>query len=317
MTRPRSGVEVEYRDDRQGGPADRSAAASPLVDRFIDALWLEDGLAANSLAAYRRDLLQFERTLCERALLEVEESDLQQFFAATHAASRASTANRRLAALRRFYRWALRENLIESDPTLRLSAARMPPRFPKSLSEAQVDALLAAPDAATDLGLRDRSMLELLYATGLRVSELVGLRVVEFSLADGLVRTTGKGGKERVVPVGEEARMWVERYVRRARSSLLGGRAADALFVTRRGGPMSRQMFWRLIRRYAMQADIRAPLSPHGLRHAFATHLLNRGADLRVVQLLLGHADISTTQIYTHVARERLEALHARHHPRG
>lgn len=317
MTRRRSGVEVEERGDRQTCAVDRGGAATPLIDRFIEALWLEDGLASNSLAAYRRDLLQYALALGRRTLLEAEEGDLQQYFAATHAASRASTANRRLATLRRFYRWAQREALIESDPTLHLSPARTPPRFPKSLSEAQVDSLLAAPDTTTDLGLRDRSMLELLYATGLRVSELVGLRVVELSLADGLVRTTGKGGKERVVPVGEEARMWVERYVRRARSNLLGGRAADALFVTRRGGPMSRQMFWRLIRRYAVQADIRAPLSPHGLRHAFATHLLNRGADLRVVQLLLGHADISTTQIYTHVARERLQALHARHHPRG
>ena len=292
-------------------------AATPLIDRFIDALWLEDGLAANSLAAYRRDLQQLVARLGDAELLALGEVDLQRFFAATFADSRASTANRRLATLRRFYRWALREGMIARDPTLRLVGAKAPPRFPRTLTEEQVEALLAAPDAKSELGLRDRAMLELLYATGLRVTELVGLRLVEVSLADGLVRVTGKGQKERVVPVGEEARLWLERYCGQSRPGLLKGRSADALFVTRRGGPMTRQMFWKLIRRYALQADIRAPLSPHGLRHAFATHLLNHGADLRVVQMLLGHADISTTQIYTHVARERLQALHARHHPRG
>jgi integrase/recombinase XerD len=219
--------------------------------------------------------------------------------------------------MRRLYRWALREGLVEADPTRRLTTAKAPPRFPRTLTEAQVEALLAAPDPESVLGLRDRAMLELLYATGLRVSELVGVKMSELSSAEGLVRVTGKGQKERVVPIGEEARLWLERYSARARPALLGGRAADALFVTRRGEPMSRQMFWKLVRRYAIQADIRAPLSPHGLRHAFATHLLNHGADLRVVQMLLGHADISTTQIYTHVARERLQALHQRHHPRG
>ena len=292
-------------------------AATPLIDRFIDALWLEDGLAANSLAAYRRDLQQLVARLGDAELLALGEVDLQRFFAATFADSRASTANRRLATLRRFYRWALREGMIDRDPTLRLVGAKAPPRFPRTLTEEQVEALLAAPDAKSELGLRDRAMLELLYATGLRVTELVGLKLVEVSLADGLVRVTGKGQKERIVPVGEEARLWLERYCGQSRPGLLKGRSADALFVTRRGGPMTRQMFWKLIRRYALQADIRAPLSPHGLRHAFATHLLNHGADLRVVQMLLGHADISTTQIYTHVARERLQALHARHHPRG
>jgi len=292
-------------------------AATPLIDRFIDALWLEDGLAANSLAAYRRDLQQLVARLGDAELLALGEVDLQRFFAATFADSRASTANRRLATLRRFYRWALREGMIDRDPTLRLVGAKAPPRFPRTLTEEQVEALLAAPDTKSELGRRDRAMLELLYATGLRVTELVGLRLVEVSLADGLVRVTGKGQKERVVPVGEEARLWLERYCGQSRPGLLKGRSADALFVTRRGGPMTRQMFWKLIRRYALQADIRAPLSPHGLRHAFATHLLNHGADLRVVQMLLGHADISTTQIYTHVARERLQALHARHHPRG
>jgi integrase/recombinase XerD len=293
------------------------SANGMLIDRFVDALWLEDGLAANSLAAYRRDLAQLDAWLGGRDLLAAAEADLQRYFAATFARSRASTANRRLATLRRFYRWALREGAIGSDPTLKLEGAKAPPRFPRTLTEAQVEDLLAAPEPATDLGLRDRAMLELLYATGLRVSELVNLKLVQLSLADGLVRVTGKGEKERIVPVGEEARLWLERYSSQARPALLKGRTADALFVTGRSGSMSRQMFWKLVRRYAARADIRAPLSPHGLRHAFATHLLNHGADLRVVQLLLGHADISTTQIYTHVARERLAALHERHHPRG
>jgi len=298
-------------------PAAARASATPLIDRFVDALWLEDGLASNSLAAYRRDLQQLSAQLAGGDLLAAGEADLQRYFAATYATSRASTANRRLATLRRFYRWALREGMIDRDPTLRLAGAKAPPRFPKSLTEEQVDALLAAPDPGSELGLRDRAMLELLYATGLRVSELVGMKLIEVSLADGLVRVTGKGQKERVVPLGEEARLWLERYLGQARAALLKGRSADPLFVTRQGKAMTRQMFWKLIRRYAQQADIRAPLSPHGLRHAFATHLLNHGADLRVVQMLLGHADISTTQIYTHVARERLQALHERHHPRG
>ncbi len=299
-------------DRRLGG-----ATPIAIIDRFVDALWLEDGLAANSLAAYRRDLQQLATYLDGCCLLSASELDLQQFFSSTFAASRASTANRRLATLRRFYRWALREGVIQKDPTLRLAGAKAPPRFPKALTEAQVEELLAAPATDTDLGLRDRAMLEVLYATGLRVSELVSLTLAELSLTDGLVRVIGKGSKERVVPMGEEARAWVDRYAKRARPALLRGRIAEAMFVTQRGSAMTRQMFWKLIRRYAVVADIRAPLSPHGLRHAFATHLLNHGADLRVVQMLLGHADISTTQIYTHVARERLQALHSRHHPRG
>ena len=302
---------------RKAQPPVARDSATPVIERFVDALWLEDGLAANTLAAYRRDLRQLAAQLDGGDLLAAAEADLQRYFATTFAASRASTANRRLATLRRFYRWALREGMIDGDPTLRLPGAKAPPRFPKALTEEQVEALLTAPDPESDLGLRDRAMLELLYATGLRVTELVCLKLVEVSLADGLVRVTGKGQKERVVPVGEEACLWLQRYAGRARAALLKGRSADELFVTRRGKPMTRQMFWKLIRRYALQADIRAPLSPHGLRHAFATHLLNHGADLRVVQMLLGHADISTTQIYTHVARERLQALHERHHPRG
>jgi integrase/recombinase XerD len=291
----------------------------PLVDRFLDSLWLEDGLARNSLAAYRRDLEGLQRWLATReaSLVAAGEAELTAYFASQHAATRAATANRRLTVLRRFYRWALRERLVAVDPTLRLHAARRAARFPVTISEPQVEALLAAPEVTTPLGLRDRAMFEVLYAAGLRVSELVGLKLGELSLSEGLVRVVGKGAKERIVPLGEEARAWVERYLAGARPELLAGRVADAVFVTQRAAPMTRQMFWILVKRYAARADIHAPLSPHGLRHAFATHLLNHGADLRVVQLLLGHADISTTQIYTHVARARLKTLHAQHHPRG
>ena len=294
------------------------AANVAIIDAFVDALWLEDGLARNSLAAYRRDVEALAAWLRSRSLYAIDEADLQAYLAEQFGRSRASTANRRLATLRRFFRWALRDGKVEIDPTLKLANARLPTRFPKALTETQVEVLLNAPAAVdTNLGLRDRAMLELLYATGLRVSELVGLRLVELSLNDGLVRVVGKGSKERIVPIGEESRMWIERYFASARPALLNGRTSDAVFVTQRAQAMSRQMFWRLIKRYAVQAGISAPLSPHGLRHAFATHLLNHGADLRVVQLLLGHADISTTQIYTHVARERLKAVHAQHHPRG
>ncbi len=299
-----------------------TAADAALIDRFIDALWIEDGLAANTLAAYRRDLQGLagwlRGTPDAHALVAASESDLRAYIAARHAGSRASSANRRLAVWRRFFRWALRERLSDADPTLKLLAARQPQRLPKSLSESQVDALLRAPDVDTPLGLRDRAMLELMYASGLRVSELVGLSSVQLSLVDGVVRVTGKGAKERLVPVGLQAQDWLARYLRESRGAILGGRASsNALFVTARGEAMTRQMFWNLVRKYALRAGIAAPLSPHTLRHAFATHLLNHGADLRVVQLLLGHADISTTTIYTHVARERLRALHAQHHPRG
>ena len=226
--------------------------------------------------------------------------------------------HRRLAALRRFYAWALREHRTGHDPCLTLSAAKQPPRMPKTLSEAQVDALLRAPDLNTARGLRDRAMLETLYATGLRVSELVNIKVLEVSLNEGVVRVVmGKGGKDRLVPLGAEAAHWIDRYLKEARPDLAGARVSDALFLTARAQPMTRQAFWQLIKKYAMVSGVRAPLSPHVLRHAFATHLLNHGADLRVVQMLLGHADISTTQIYTHVARERLKALHAAHHPRA
>jgi integrase/recombinase XerD len=291
-----------------------------LIDRFADALWIEDGLAANTLAAYRRDLSLYADWLAahaRRALPESTKADLLGYIAERHAGSRATSSNRRLTVFKRFFRWALRERLATADPTLELLAARQPLRVPKSLSEAQVDALLGAPDVERALGLRDRAMLELMYASGLRVSELVGLKSVHVSANEGVLRVTGKGDKERIVPFGEEAHAWLVRYLRDARPALLGARACDALFVTARGAGMTRQMFWTLVKKHARTAGIDVPLSPHTLRHAFATHLLNHGADLRAVQMLLGHADISTTTIYTHVARERLRRLHAQHHPRG
>ena len=296
------------------------AASAASIDRFVDALWIEEGLAANTLAAYRRDLALFADWLARdhgRALAAASESDLRQYALARHAGSAPTSTNRRLTVFKRFFRWAVRERLIDADPTLKLDSARQPLRVPKTLSEAQVEALLAAPDVETPLGLRDRAMLELLYASGLRVSELVTLKTVHVSFVECALHVTGKGSKERLVPFGEEALRWIERYVAAARPAILGRLASDALFVTARGGPMTRQMFWKLIKAHALRAGIAAPLSPHTLRHAFATHLLNHGADLRAVQMLLGHADISTTTIYTHVARERLKQLHALHHPRG
>ena len=293
------------------------------IDDFIDALWLEEGLARNTLAAYRRDLTLYATWLNGqgRALLVSAESDLNAYFAASHAATKASTANRRLTVLKRYFRWALRERLITSDPTLKLQAARQALRVPKTLTEPQVEALLAAPDLGGALGVRDRTMLELMYASGLRVSELVTLKVLNVSLADNVLRVLGKGNKERLVPFGEIASLWLTRYLTVARPELLAGQLTQDLFVSTRGAnagsAISRVMFWMIVKKYARQAGITAPLSPHTLRHAFATHLLNHGADLRAVQMLLGHADISTTTIYTHVARERLKTLHAQHHPRG
>ena len=292
-----------------------SAADAQALDAFCDALWLEDGLARNTLESYRRDLAQLAAHLKGRALTDVREEDLFAFLAARR--GRSSSAARMLSTLKRFYRYCLRERRVAADPTLRLDPPKRAPRFPKSLSESDVEALLAAPDAATPLGLRDRAMLEVLYASGLRVSELVGLKTFEASLDAGVVRVLGKGSKERLVPLGEEAVAWVQRYLRDARPALMKKKQSDALFVTGRGAAMTRQAFWHLIKRYGARAIPAKLLSPHVLRHAFATHLINHGADLRVVQMLLGHADISTTQIYTHVARERLKALHAKHHPRG
>ena len=294
--------------------------SAALIDRFVDALWIEVGLAPLTLAAYRRDLTLYAAWLATQgahALRESTESDLLGYVSARHQDSRATSANRRLSVFKRFFRWALREGLVQDDPTLRMLTARQPLRVPQSLSEAQVQALLDAPDVTTALGLRDRCMLEILYASGLRVSELVGLKTVHVGLNEGVLRVVGKGSKERLVPFGDDAHDWLRRYLAESRGAVLQARTSDALFVTVRGSAMTRQMFWQLIKRYALRAEIHTPLSPHTLRHAFATHLLNHGADLRVVQMLLGHADIGTTTIYTHVARERLKALHAKHHPRG
>jgi len=296
------------------------AASLAAIDDFIDALWIEDGLAPLTLAAYRRDLGLYAAWLhgaAGKALDDSSEADLLAFAAQRHHATRATTANRRLTVFKRYFRWAVRQHRVVADPTLRLLAARQPLRVPKSLSEAQVEALLAAPDTEQPLGQRDRTMIELMYASGLRVSELVSLKTVHLGLDEGVLRIMGKGSRERLVPFGAEAHEWLRRYLGQTRGAILGARGSDALFVTVRGAAMTRQMFWRLIKRYAGLAGITAPLSPHTLRHAFATHLLNHGADLRAVQMLLGHADIGTTTIYTHVARERLRQLHATHHPRG
>ena len=290
-------------------PVRADALNDPLVDAFCDALWLEDGLSKNTIGAYRADLQQLSSFLKDKNLSGAKEENLFAFLASKK--GRASSASRRVSTLKRFYQYCVRERRMDADPTLKLEPPKRAPRFPRTLSEADVEALLAAPDTETPLGLRDRAMLEMLYATGLRVSELVGLKTFQVSLESGVVRVMGKGSKERLVPLGEEAVSWILKYLS-ARSS-----DSDALFITSRGGGMTRQAFWHLIRRYGRRAIPGKKLSPHVLRHAFATHLINHGADLRVVQLLLGHADISTTQIYTHVARERLKALHAKHHPRG
>jgi integrase/recombinase XerD len=301
----------------------KAAAPADLaeIDGFCDALWLEDGLAKATLDSYRSDLGRLALWLAEHdhePLLDVRATTLATFIAHLSRQTRASSQSRYLSTLRRFYRWHLTRGRLVADPTLKLASPAKPSRLPKVLSEKQVEALLAAPDPETLLGLRDRAMIEVIYASGLRVSELVNLKLHEVGLNEGVVRAFGKGSKERLVPLGELAIDWLQRYLNEARGEILKGRQSDALFVTGRGGAMTRQAFWQLIKRYALIAGI-APerLSPHVLRHAFATHLLNHGADLRVVQLLLGHADISTTQIYTHVARERLKALHAVHHPRG
>lgn len=297
------------------------ADAAALIDAFCDQLWLQDGLAQASLASYRRDLVAWVAWLDAHAMtpLRATRADVEQWLAeqfGRHA--KATSIARRLSSLRRFYRLQAERGAIAEDPTMRVQAPKRPRRLPKSISEAQVEALLAAPDVATELGLRDRAMLEMLYATGLRVSELTGLRLAQLSLDAGVVRVTGKGSKERLVPVGDEAVAWITRYLREVRPALAGGATREEIFLTRRRGPLTRQAFWLLIKRYAARAGIASEaLSPHVLRHAFATHLVNHGADLRVVQLLLGHADITTTTIYTHVARERLKQLHRQHHPRG
>ena len=295
--------------------------STALIDAFCDQVWLQDGLAQTSLASYRRDLAAWAKWLEQegRALLSAQRGDVEGFLASQFSAkAKATSIARRLSSLRRFYALQLQQGTLSADPTARVRSPKLPRRLPKNVSEKEVEALLAAPDVGTTLGLRDRAMLETLYATGLRVSELTGLKVAQVSLDMGVVRVLGKGSKERLVPMGEEAIVWIKRYLADARIPLAGDGKSDALFVTARRGPLTRQGFWLLIKRYGKKAGIPAArLSPHVLRHAFATHLLNHGADLRVVQLLLGHADITTTTIYTHVARERLKLLHSQHHPRG
>jgi integrase/recombinase XerD len=295
------------------------------IDAFISALWLEEGLSKNTLDAYRRDLNLYAAWLHDshsRRIESTEHQDIEDYLAYCYGLKgKATSANRRLTVFKRFFRWCLRERFVSADPTLKLIAAKQPPRIPKTLTEADVERLLAAPDATTPLGLRDRAMLELMYASGLRVSECVSLKVFNISLSEHVLRTFGKGSKERIVPFGEHAADWLTRYLNQARPELLKGKGSEDLFVTARGSKagsaMTRVAFWQIIKRHALQAGIATTLSPHTLRHAFATHLLNHGADLRAVQMLLGHADISTTTIYTHVARERLKSVVASHHPRG
>ena len=296
---------------------------SDFLDEFCDAIWLEDGLSKNTIESYRRDLRLFGDWLSRvrgKRLAEAGEEDISAYLAhrvSSQGAIRKSTQSRLISSLKRLYRFALQRGRIAVDPTIRVDAPKKAQRFPKTLSEADVEALLAATNVASSSGIRDRAMLELVYACGLRVSELVNLKLSCVDLNTGVVRVLGKGGKERLVPLGEEASNWIDRFQREARPEILAGRTSDYLFVTARGDRMTRQAFWYLLKRRASTAIPGKSLSPHTMRHAFATHLLNHGADLRVLQLLLGHSDISTTQIYTHVAKERLKTLHAKHHPRG
>ncbi|MDC0877355.1 site-specific tyrosine recombinase XerD [Methylophilaceae bacterium] len=291
-----------------------------IIDDFIDHLWLEDGLSKNTLNSYRFDLIIFDSWLGEQkkiTMMDVSELEIQEFLAFKFPSSKSRSISRLLATLRRFFRYQLREKKIHKDPTLKIQTPKIPKSLPKSLSEEEVESLLDAPNLDSSSGLRDRSMLELLYACGLRVTELVDIQLTEVILSDGVIRVTGKGSKTRLVPMGEEAVDWIKKYIAEARDDILRKKTSKFLFVTNRGGAMTRQAFWYVIKKYAVIANINKPMSPHILRHAFATHLINHGADLRVVQMLLGHTDISTTQIYTHVARERLKKIHQEHHPRG
>jgi len=295
-----------------------SQANQDHIDLFIDAMWLESGLSKNTLSAYRSDMNRFAKFIVNKDLIDVDQANIQGLLAVLMAeGTKASSSARVLSTLRRFYRYQIRENRIASDPCAQVLSPRLGRPLPKAVSESQVDKLLSAPDTQTPLGIRDRTMLETLYATGLRVSELVELTLLEVSTQVGVVRIVGKGNKERLVPLGEQAVDWIERYQHSARQDLLRDHQSDAMFVTARGAGMTRQAFWHIIKKYAVIAGIESGLSPHTLRHAFATHLINHGADLRSVQMLLGHADLSTTQIYTHIARERLQSMHAEHHPRG
>ena len=293
-------------------------SSTDLIDQFLDAVWVEQGLSKNTLSAYSSDLRIFAKWLSDKSMLDVDKGDLSRFLAARYAAGIGNRSTARiLSSLRRFYGYYIRENSLIIDPTLLIESPHIGRPLHISLSELDVELLLNAPEVTNTNGFRDKTMLEVLYATGLRVSELVGLKFEQISFRQGVVRIIGKGNKERLVPVGEEAMSWLEGYMIQARKKLLGERQCDYLFVTNRGDGMTRQAFWHIIKRHAKKAGISKVLSPHTLRHAFATHLLNHGADLRVVQLLLGHADLSTTQIYTHIARERLKELHSKFHPRG
>jgi integrase/recombinase XerD len=292
--------------------------ATVLIDQFLDAVWVEQGLSENTLSAYGSDLRIFAKWLAGQSMLEVDGAELSSFLASRYKEGIGNRSSARiLSSLRRFYAYYIRENNIKVDPTALIESPHIGQPLPASLSEQDVELLLDAPEVTNALGFRDRAMLEMLYATGLRVSELVNLRFEQISFRQGVVRIIGKGNKERLVPVGEEAMSWLENYMGQARKTILGERQCDYLFVTNRAGSMTRQAFWHIIKRHAKKAGINKELSPHTLRHAFATHLLNHGADLRVVQLLLGHSDLSTTQIYTHIARERLKELHSKYHPRG
>ena len=294
--------------------------ADPAVSRFLDAVWLERGLSPNTLAAYRADLTALSRWLAERSIpmMSTSRADLQDFIAwRVHAGARPRSTARQLSSFRRFFRYLVREGVVREDPTAQIAMPKIGRSLPKSLTEEEVEALLSAPVVSDPLGNRDRAMLEVLYATGLRVSELVNLRHGQVNINQGVIRILGKGNRERLIPLGEEAMRWLTEFANGARSEILLERQTDYLFPTRRGDRMTRQAFWHIIKRYARKSNISKELSPHTLRHAFATHLLNHGADLRVVQMLLGHSDLSTTQIYTHVARERLKELHGQHHPRG
>jgi integrase/recombinase XerD len=295
-------------------------ASAQAIDRFLDAAWMERGLSKNTLTAYRTDLMALARWLAERGrpITAAERSDVLAFIAArVEGGARPRSSARQLSSFRRFFRWLVRERGTGEDPTAQISMPKIGRPLPKSLSEDEVESLLDAPDTTDALGYRDRAMLEVLYATGLRVTELVNLRLGQVNLNQGVVRVTGKGGRERLIPLGEESLEWLQQFIGGPREEILLDRQTDFVFPTRRGDRMTRQAFWHIIKRYTERAGIGQELSPHTLRHAFATHLLNHGADLRVVQMLLGHSDLSTTQIYTHVARERLRELHARHHPRG
>jgi len=303
-----------------GSEASASKSSEAIIDKFLDAIWMERGLSANTLGAYRADLVALRRWLAERdtSLIYATRSDLLAFIAfRTEQGAKPRSTARQLSSFRRFYRFLLRESVIQEDPTVKIEMPRIGRSLPQSLTEGEVESLLAAPDVSDPLGHRDRTMLEVLYATGLRVSELINLKQSEINLNQGVLRIVGKGGRERLIPLGDEAQNWIRQFIAGSRTEILLERQTDYLFPTRRGDRMTRQAFWHIIKRYSKQAGISSKMSPHTLRHAFATHLLNNGADLRVVQMLLGHSDLSTTQIYTHVARARMKDMHAQHHPRG